>query len=210
MAKNITMLAISGLFAASVCATENPPSSSLASPELTPQGDLRTGAGMSIDMLKPHAEYTARQLIKSLGQQQTFAMLGWQVEPDYVPMQHCFDHWHFAKAANKNDIENCEQHVKDLSRLYASYGVDAPPVLFKSEFYWDQKNQFDLAWPKLVDKWKTEGGSEEDISYLKHPVCAEPLQKGWTGSDFFYDGNEHPICRAHKLEQIENSPKNTK
>lgn len=144
-------------------------------------------------------------MIKSLGQQQTFAMLGWQIEPDYMPMQHCFDYLHNAMELVIKDIVNCEQHVKDLSRLYASYGVIAQPILFKSEYYWDQKSQFDNVWPILVDKWKAAGGTKMDSSYLKHPGCVEPLQRGWTGSDYFYDGSENPICRAHKIEMIENS-----
>ena len=119
------------------------------------------------------AERAARQLIKTLGPQQTFAMLGWQQNPDYKPAQHCFVHWQDAKELNAQQTLDCEQHVKDLSRLYASYGVDAPPVVFKSAFYWDQKTRFDQLWPGLVKDWKVAGGREEDASYLQHPGCAK-------------------------------------
>ncbi|MGB7298406.1 MAG: hypothetical protein WBD34_03735 [Burkholderiaceae bacterium] len=160
-----------------------------------------------IQSCKPDAEQAACKLIRTLGAQQTFAMLGWQQNPDYKPAHHCFLYWHDANALNAQQTMDCEHHVKDLSRLYASYGVDAPPIVFKSAYYWDQKARFDQLWPGLVEDWKSSGGSEEDASYLQHPGCAKPLQKGWTGSEYFYDGAENPICRAHKLEQMEDRRK---
>lgn len=206
---NITMLLFLGLVANNVSASEGLSTSVEAGQDATGQGNLTVGAGMSAENAKSHAERAARQLLETLGPQQTFAMLGWQVNPDYMPMQHCFDYWHDVNESElqPQDIEHCEQHVKDLSRLYASYGIDVQPVAFKSKYYWDQKTQFDLVWPELVDHWKAAGGSKEDASYLKHPGCATPLQQGWTGSDFFYDGRENPICRAHKIELIESSQK---
>ncbi len=152
---------------------------------------------------EPGAEQAARQLIRTLGAQQTFAMLGWQQNPDYKPTQHCFLYWHDAYTLSTQQSMDCEHHVRDLSRLYASYGVDALPIVFKSAYYWDQKARFDQLWPGLVNDWKSTGGRKEDASYLQHPGCAKPLQQGWTGSEYFYDGSENPICRAHKLEQIE-------
>ncbi len=169
------------------------------------QGDLTTGIGMSAENLKTYSETMAKDLIETFGQQQTFAMLGWQQEPDYKPMQYCFDYWHGSgeEALTVKQINDCELHVKDLSRLYESYGADAKPVLFKSYYYWDQLKKYHAIWPSLVAAWKAAGGRKEDTSYLKHPVCAEPLQKGWTGSIFFYDGLESPICRTHKVETLE-------
>lgn len=168
-------------------------------------GDLATGIGMSADDLKVHSESMVRNLIETFGQQQTFAMLGWQQGPDYKPMQHCFNHWHGTGelALTVKQVDDCELHVKDLSRLYASYGADAKPVLFKSYYYWEQLKKYHSVWPGLVEAWKAAGGKKGDASYLKHPVCAEPLQKGWTGSDFFYDGQESPICSTYKIEAIE-------
>lgn len=167
--------------------------------------DLITGIGMTHVALKTHSDAAARDLINSLGQQQTSAMLGWQVEPDYWPMQHCFDHWYGTGeiSPSAEQIADCEVHVKDLSRLYASYGVDAWPVIFKSNYYWDEQDKFGLAFPHLVEDWKAAGGTKDDESFLKHPNCAEPLQEGWTGSDFFYDGQEHPTCQSLKIEALE-------
>lgn len=156
---------------------------------------------------KAQAEHAAHQLLDSLGAQQAFAMLGWQQNPDYMPPRHCFEHWHHDNALGPRALRDCEQHVKDLSRLYASYGVNAPAIIFKSAHYWDQKAEFDLVWPALVEKWKAAGGRQDNASYLDHPGCAKPLQQGWTGSDFFYDGREHPICRAHKIELLESQRK---
>ncbi len=130
-------------------------------------------------------------------------MLGWQVNPDYKPGAQCFEHWHQGKTLDAGQIEHCESHTRDLSRLYASYGVDAAPIVFKSDYYWEQKAEFDQAWPELVRQWEAAGGQREDSSYLQHPGCAKPLQQGWTGSEYFYDGRENPICRAHKIEQLE-------
>lgn len=149
----------------------------------------------------------ARALIKTLDQQQTFAMLGWQANPAYQPLDHCFDYWHQAATTKltSTEIEDCDGHIKDLSRLYASYGVEAVPALFKSEYYWDQRNIYLTGWESLVTAWEDAGGTEDDASYLSHPNCAVPLQKGWTGSDYFYDGAESPICKFYKIEAIENA-----
>jgi hypothetical protein len=147
----------------------------------------------------------ARALIETLGPQQTFAMLGWQANPAYQPMEHCFAHWSQAAVAKATDIENCEGHVSDLSRLYASYGVVAAPIIFKSVYYWDRRNAYLAGWNARVKAWEDAGGTEDDASYLKHPNCVEPLQTGWTGSDYLYDGSESPICRFYKIEALENA-----
>ena len=70
----------------------------------------------------------------TLGPQQTFAMLGWQQNPDYKPMPHYFDYWRGTNPTvlQEEQIKNCELHVKDLSRLYASYGVEAKPRIYRS------------------------------------------------------------------------------
>lgn len=151
------------------------------------------------------SENAARSFIETLGPQQSYAMLGWQVGPDYKPMQHCFDHWYDQGeiVINNQQIKDCDLHAQDLSRLYASYSVEVDPIVFKSKYYWTRKTEFDQAWPKLVEAWKASGGTKDDASYLNHPGCVIPLQTGWTGSDYFYSGDENPICRAHKVEAIE-------
>ena len=170
----------------------------------TSEVDLRTGNGLSPEALRDQSTASARALIENLGSQQVFAMLGWQANPAYQPLQQCFDHWYQSAVAAPTDIENCDGHIKDLSRLYASYGVEALPVLFKSEYYWAQRNDYLSGWEDRVKEWVDAGGTKDDFSYLKHPNCAEPLQSGWTGSDYFYDGNESPICRFYKIEALEN------
>ncbi len=148
---------------------------------------------------------SAQVLIEALGPQQTFARLGWQVEPDYKPAEHCFNHWHERADAqiSESEITDCDLHAQDLSRLYASYGTDAPPSNFKSEYYWQAYNAYSLDYPGLVEHWISMGGSEDDASFLDHPVCADTLQQGWAGSDYFWDGAEHPLCRLYKVEAIE-------
>lgn len=176
-----------------------------ADPADCTRSDINAGLVRGAETGKSDADGAAKLLINKLGTQQTFAMLGWQVNPDYKPADHCFEYWQGTKALPASAVRHCEQHAQDLSRLYASYSVDAPPIVFKSEYYWAQKREFDRAWPELVKAWKADGGSQDDTSYLKHPGCAKPLQQGWTGSEYFYDGREHPICRAHKIEQLENN-----
>ena len=204
MKKN-SWLIVYVLLAACGGATEDPSTIDHTEVMLKAQGDLTTGIGMSTDNIRAHSESVARDLIETFGRQQTFAMLGWQQEPDYKPMQRCFDYWRGSGkvALQVKQIDDCELHVKNLSRLYASYGADAKPILFKSDYYWDQLKKYHSVWPGLVEAWKAAGGRKEGASYLKHPVCAAPLQKGWTGSIFFYDGQESPICRTHKVEAME-------
>mgnify|MGYP000144406086 CR=1 FL=1 len=97
---------------------------------------------------------------------------------------------------------DCEAHAEDLSRLYASYGTPVDPLVFKSDIYWAEWADFGLQFPALVAAWQANGGSEDDASFLDHPVCAEPLQTGWDGSDYFYDGAEHPLCRLYKIDPV--------
>lgn len=150
------------------------------------------------------ADEAARQIMNELGAQQAFARLGWQQNPDYQPAEQCFDFWLGAggQGLSDQDVSNCEAHASDLSRLYASYGTEVDPMVFKSRYFWDERDRFDLVFPDLVEAWKAAGGSEDDPGFLDHPVCAEPLQTGWTGSDYFYDGSEHPLCRLFKLDPI--------
>lgn len=152
------------------------------------------------------ADQAARELIDQLGPQQTFARLGWQQNPDYQPPSTCFDYWSgpAEQVISETEINDCEAHARDLSRLFASYGTEAEALVFKSEYFWAQSDDFNInVFPQLVDAWKAAGGSEDDASFLKHPVCAEPLQEGWTGSDYFYDGREHPLCGFYKIEALE-------
>ena len=144
----------------------------------------------------------ARALIAELRAQQTFARLGWQQNPDYKPAEACFDYWTApgTSALDAAEKRDCDAHAEDLSRLYASYGTEAAPAVFKSTYYWAEHEKFGLEFPGLVAAWEANGGSEDDPSFLDHPVCAGPLQSGWTGSDYFYDGAEHPLCRLFKLD----------
>ncbi|WP_084420294.1 hypothetical protein [Henriciella litoralis] len=150
------------------------------------------------------ADEAARALIEELGPQQTFARLGWQQNPDYKPAEPCFEYWNTpdTSALDAAEKRDCDAHAEDLSRLYASYGTDAAPLVFKSRYYWAEHEKFDLEFPSLVAAWQANGGSEDDPSFLDHPVCAGPLQTGWTGSDYFYDGAEHPLCRLFKLDPV--------
>lgn len=153
-----------------------------------------------------NADAAAKALIDELGRQQAFARLGWQQNADYKPSADCFDHWtnENAEALSSSDVRNCETHASDLSRLYASYGTNAPPIIFKSQIFWAEVDAFNInIFPRLVDEWQSAGGSEDDKSFLEHPVCAEPLQAEWDGSEFFYDGAEHPLCRFYKMEMME-------
>lgn len=179
-------------------------------PPLNADSEIIADQGMPPEKLKPYSDSAARDLLETYGHQETYAMLGWQANPDYEPMARCFEYWYGATNQDDNqpdpyvpDVEDCEQHVKDLSRLYASYGVEAKPAVFKSRYYWAQKKDFYPVWLKLVETWEADGGSEDDESFLNHPVCAKPLQEGWTGSEYFYDGAEHPLCRLYKLEALE-------
>lgn len=169
------------------------------------KNDPRTGVGMSADALKARSDAMTKALINAFGEQEAFAMLGWHQAPSYKPMEHCFRYWYDVEGTklDAEKIQSCEEHVRELSRLYASYGVDAAPVIFKSEYYWDRRFENALTFTKRVKEWKAAGGTKEDASYLNHPVCAKPLQTGWTGSDYFYDGRESPICATFKLEAKE-------
>jgi len=154
--------------------------------------------------LPARADEAARQLIEDLGAQETFAHLGWQQNPDYKPPQHCFAYWleEGGPALQDAEVEDCDAHASDLSRLYASYGTDAEPIVFKSRYYWDELETFGRQFPQRVAEWEAKGGSEDDPSFLGHPVCAEPLQQGWEGSDYFHDGAEHPLCRLFKIDPV--------
>jgi len=112
-----------------------------------------------VEDFQSRSEKAAQDLIKSLGPQQTFARLGWQVEPDYKPLDHCFEHWYGAgpETLTTEQVANCELHTEDLSRLYASYGTDAPPIIFKSKYYWAELEKYHLAYPKLVEEWEAAG-----------------------------------------------------
>ena len=152
------------------------------------------------------ADDAARQLIAALGPQQTFARLGWQQNADYQPAEACFDNWHGRgeTALDDSQIADCEAHVDDLVRLFASYGTQVDPIVFKSDWFWAESSAYATSvFPRLVKEWERAGGSEDDASFLKHPNCAEPLQQGWTGSDYFHDGSEHGLCRLYKLEALE-------
>ncbi|MEZ5986118.1 MAG: lysozyme inhibitor LprI family protein [Hyphomonas sp.] len=154
----------------------------------------------------PDADEAAKQLIEALGPQQTFARLGWQQNADYKPAEECFELWADKAGSDlsEDQISGCEAHAADLSRLYASYGTVADPLVFKSSYFWAESDAFNInTFPQLVAEWEASSGNEEDASFLKHPVCAGPLQEGWTGSDFFYDGSEHPLCRLYKIEVLE-------
>ncbi|HIG22732.1 hypothetical protein [Henriciella sp.] len=148
------------------------------------------------------ADRAARDLIERLGAQQTFAMLGWQQNADYKPAEACFEAWAAAADVTAPDLPDCDAHAEDLARLYASYGTEVDPVVFKSDAYWTAWEDFSLAFPGLVADWEAAGGSEEDASFLDHPVCAAPLQRGWEGSAYFYDGAEHPLCQLYKIDPV--------
>ena len=148
------------------------------------------------------ADMAARDLIERLGAQQAFAMLGWQQNGDYKPAEACFEAWAAAADFTAPNLPDCDAHAEDLARLYASYGVVVDPVVFKSDAYWAAWEDFSLAFPSLVADWEAAGGSEEDASFLAHPVCAAPLQQGWESSAYFYDGAEHPLCRLYKIDPV--------
>lgn len=147
------------------------------------------------------ADRAARNLIEQLGAQQAFAMLGWQQNGDYKPAEACFEAWEDTDFTAP-DQPDCDAHAEDLARLYASYGAVVDPVVFKSDHYWGAWEDFSLAFPGLVADWEAAGGSEDDASFLDHPVCAAPLQQGWEGSAYFYDGAEHPLCRLYKIDPV--------
>ncbi|GGB76400.1 hypothetical protein GCM10011503_26460 [Henriciella pelagia] len=150
-----------------------------------------------------NGDAAARALIGELGPQEAFARLGWQQNPDYKPPERCFELWERADASGEGpSLANCEGHVADLARLYASYGDEAHPAVFRSRYYWAEHEAYGRVFPQLVADWEAAGGSEDDASWLDHPVCAEPLQEGWTGSEYFYDGAEHPLCRLYKLDPV--------
>lgn len=151
------------------------------------------------------ADTAASQLISTLGPQQTFARLGWQQNQDYQPAGHCFEFWYRTTKTSLDaaQISDCETHANDLARLYASYNTEVDPVVFKSRLYWSAKKEFYQKFLQLVQNWQAAGGSKENASFLKHPVCAVPLQRNWQGSDFFFSGHEHPLCRLYKLEALE-------
>ncbi|MCZ4297506.1 hypothetical protein [Henriciella marina] len=148
------------------------------------------------------ADRAARDLIERLGAQQAFAMLGWQQNADYKPADACFEAWAAAADFTALGLPDCDAHAEDLARLYASYGTEVQPVVFRSQAYWAAWEDFSLAFPGLVADWEVAGGSEEDASFLDHPVCAAPLQQGWEGSAYFYDGAEHPLCRLYKIDPV--------
>ena len=148
------------------------------------------------------ADRAARDLIEQLGAQQAFAMLGWQQNADYKPAEACFEAWAAAADFTAPDLPDCDAHAEDLARLYASYGTEVDPAVFKSGAYWAAWEDFSLAYPALVADWEAAGSSEEDASFLDHPVCAGPLQQGWEGSAYFYDGAEHPLCRLYKIDPV--------
>jgi hypothetical protein len=176
---------------------------SCASGDITSEVNGAPASGtVSAASFSVRADDAARRLINELGAQQTFARLGWQQNPDYEPAEPCFDFWLGAGAPglSDQDVSNCEAHASDLSGLYASYGTEVDPIVFKARYFWDERDRFDLVFPGLVEAWKAAGGNEDDPSFLDHPVCAEPLQTGWAGSDCFYDGSEHPLCRLFKLD----------
>ena len=174
------------------------------SKNLTPRTRPPPVVAEALEALRTSADArddAARQLINKLGAQQTFARLGWQQNPDYEPAEPCFDFWWGAvgPSLSDQDVSDCEAHASELARLYASYGTEVDPIVFKSRYFWDERDLFDLIFPDLVEAWKDAGGNEDDPGFLDHPVCAEPLQTGWAGSDYFYDGSEHPLCRLFKL-----------
>lgn len=148
------------------------------------------------------ADRAASDLIARLGPQQTFAMLGWQQNADYKPADACFEAWAAAPDFTAPDLPDCDAHAEDLARLYASYGAVVDPVVFRSQAYWAAWEAFGLAFPGLVADWEAAGGSEDDAGFLDHPVCAAPLQTGWEGSAYFYDGAEHPLCRLYKIDPV--------
>ena len=177
--------------------------SSCASVDVTSKVSAAPASGTpSAASFSARADDAARQLINKLGAQQTFARLGWQQNPDYEPAEPCFDFWWGAvgPSLSDQDVSDCEAHASELARLYASYGTEVDPIVFKSRYFWDERDLFDLIFPDLVEAWKDAGGNEDDPGFLDHPVCAEPLQTGWAGSDYFYDGSEHPLCRLFKLD----------
>ncbi len=157
---------------------------------------------VSATSFSSEADSAARKLLDDLGPQQTFARLGWQQNPDYKPAEDCFDAWYGEgqSALTGSEAQDCETHAKDLARLYDSYGTVVDPIVFKSRYYWSELERFNQVFPQLVMAWQADGGSEDDRSFLDHPVCAAPLQKDWTGSDYFYDGAEHPLCRLFKID----------
>ncbi|RIJ23637.1 hypothetical protein D1224_05085 [Henriciella barbarensis] len=148
------------------------------------------------------AEKAARDLVARLGAQQAFAMLGWQQNADYKPSEACFEAWRATPVLTAPERPDCDAHAEDLARLYASYGQAVEPVVFKSQAYWAAWEAFSLTYPGLVADWEAAGGSEDDASFLTHPVCAAPLQTGWDGSAYFYDGAEHPLCRLYKIDPV--------
>lgn len=185
--------------------------SACASTDVTSHSDGKISGSVQeneipVSSFSDGADEAAKQLIEALGPQQAFARLGWQQNADYKPTEACFDLWadNSGEDLSAEQVNNCEAHAADLSRLYASYGTVVDPLAFKSTYFWDEVWNFNLqVFPQLVDAWKAAGGKEEDASFLRHPVCAEPLQEGWTGSDYLYDGSEHPLCRLYKVEALE-------
>lgn len=152
------------------------------------------------------ADGAARQLLAEIGPQEALALLGWQQNSDYQPAEEFFDYWRDESdiTVSREKIDACEEHAVDLLRLYASYGTVAGPLVFKSAFFWAQSRAFTISvFPKAVEAWRSAGGSEDNASFLRHPVCATSLQQGWAGSEHFYDGNEHPLCRPYKIEALE-------
>ena len=149
------------------------------------------------------ADAAERQLIEDLGPQQTFLRAGWPQNQNYQPPQDCFGYWleEGDQAPQESEVGVCAAQASGLSRFYDSHGTDAEPIIFKSRYYWAWLNSFQVEFPRLVEAWKDIGGCQDDPSFLYHPVCAEPLQEGWEGSDYFYDGAEHPLCKLFKIDQ---------
>ena len=79
------------------------------------------------------ADAAARAFVERVGAQDIRAITwNWK---NGRPPDACYAHWRAETAANRDTRDLCQQWAEDLSALFASYGVEAEPVVFASDWF---------------------------------------------------------------------------
>ena len=127
-------------------------------------GDSRTDAPASVtDSLPERADAAATAFVERIGTQNVRAITwNWS---NGRPPEACYAQWAGAEGQGVPDQrELCERWVEDLADLFASYGVEAEPLVFKSAWFRSFRDNGSYYGPQYMAWEKGDA---------RHPDCSD-------------------------------------
>lgn len=132
---------------------------------------LTACSGDPVEDLRTESRIMAQSMIEAVGDIHDVSVIlsPWD---SYMPKPLCFDIWYEspnAASATSDDSQTCETWVRELAELYASYGYDVSPIVFKSRSFWNQiENHYNSdAYDNLIKAYYDGGMKGHDPSCPK-------------------------------------------